>query len=250
MGAMKQLFQETLTVLDEAFSALEKAVPKPQRVDHGPGFTFRYEERSIYQAIVLKMARQISGLRAALLLLEHGYVQEQAALQRILFELDEDIFFLVMGITNDTITALHKRYLDAFFEEEFEDPNNPIASPQNREMIPRKKIRAYLARIADERNPSDQVELFKTLDKAYSGYVHAAAPHIMDMYGGNPRRFHLSGMLGTPRINEHADDLWNYFYRALLSITGAAKAFGDAQLVADLYKNIESFEKRSGQSPF
>ena len=75
------------------------------------------------------MATVISGLRAALLLLEHGYVQEQAALQRILDEINEDIIFLMLGSTIDKITPLHQRYLDAFFKEEFDNPDKPITSP-------------------------------------------------------------------------------------------------------------------------
>ena len=43
-------------------------------------------------------------------------------------------------------------------------------------------------------------------EPGYSGYVHAASPHIMEMYGGNPARFHVRGMHGTPRQDEHRDD--------------------------------------------
>ena len=57
---------------------------------------FRCVEQSIYQAIILKLARVVSGLHAALLLLEHGHIQEQAMFHRIHDELDEDILFLVL----------------------------------------------------------------------------------------------------------------------------------------------------------
>ncbi|NQV47437.1 MAG: hypothetical protein HQ504_06595 [Rhodospirillaceae bacterium] len=114
-------------------------------------------------------------------------------------------------------------------------------------MIPRKKIRAYLARMgAASKNPSREVEVSRTINKAYSGFIHAASPHIMDMYGGDPPKFHLFGMLGSPLIEEYAADLWNYFYRAQLSFIGAAKAFRDKDLVDLLYSHVESFEKASG----
>ena len=246
---MNRLFHQTLPILDIAFTTLERQLPPPQLVNRASGPTFRYIEQSVYQAIILKLVRVVSGLRAALLLLEHGFVQEQAVYHRVIDELNEDILFLVYGITNDEITPLHKRFLKAFYEEEFDESDNPLTSPQKRDMIPRKKIRAYLAKIEGAySNPSDTMEVLRTLSKAYSGFVHAASIHIMDMYGGNPRRFHLSGMLGTPRIKEYSDDLWNYYYRCLLSFVFAAKAFGDKKLVDYLEVYIKQYESISGTS--
>jgi hypothetical protein len=236
---MRILFRETLTQLDSAFEALEKNVPPPQIVQRKGGFVYRYVERSVQQAIILKLARVVSGLRAALLLLENGYVQEQAAMQRLIDELQEDIQFFVFALTIDEVTDLHVRFLDAFFEEEFNDDDDPLTSKQRRPMIPRRKIRAYLTSIeTPQLSRSDANNVSRTISKAYSGYVHAAAPHIMEMYGGKPRRFHLDGMLGTPRILEHANDLWNYFFRGLLAFRGAAYAFEDA----DLAKQLEIFQ--------
>lgn len=38
----------------------------------------------------------------------------------------------------------------------------------------------------------------------------------MEMYGGNPARFHMAGMLGTPRMLEWEDLLVTYVYRAIM----------------------------------
>jgi hypothetical protein len=67
----------------------------------------------------------------------------------------------------------------------------------------------------------------------------------MDMCGGTPPKFHLRGMLGTPRIADHVADAWNYFYRGLLCTCVIAKAFGDTDLVETLYKQIAKFEEQS-----
>lgn len=251
---MKQLFQETLEVLNTAFLKLERQVPKPIAKPWKDGFVARYEEQTIHQAIILKFARMISSLRAALLLLENGYVQEQGAMQRMLDELGEDIVFLSYAPINDDLTDLHLRFLDAFFQEEFEEHLSSIDAPQKRPMIPRTKIRSFIAEQdqALAKNAGQSLsahrgkQIFRTLHKAYSGYVHAAAPHIMELYGGNPPQFHLAGMLGTPRIAEHADDLWNYFYRGLIAAVMAANAFADEKCVNYIRSNLKSFENVSG----
>ena len=248
---MDQLFFETLRVLGAALEILEQRVPKPHRKPFKDSFVFRYEEKSVQQAIIQKLACVLSGLHAAKILLEQGFVQEQAALERMLDEFEEDIKFLVYALTVDKLTELHQDYLAAFYEEEFDNPVDPIGSTQNRPMVPRRKIRAYIARVEGrfeepELNPSRGIELSRTISKAYSGFVHAASPQIMDMYHGIPPRFHVSGMLGTPRIAEHREDLWNYFFRGILTFIFAAKAFGEEATVTSLFFYRDEFEKKSG----
>lgn len=244
---MDQLFQDTLRVMKATFEVLEKRVPKPQRKPFKDRFVFRYIEQSAHQAMIQKLARVVSGLHAAQILLEHGFVQEQAALQRTLGEFQEDIIFLVYGLTIDKLTDLHQQYLAAFYEEEFDSPEDPIGSTQKRPIVSRKKIQAYIARLEEKAlDPSSGVALSRTLSKTYSGFIHGASPHIMDMYVGNPPRFHVSGMLGTFRLELHRVDLWNYFYRGILAFAFAAKAFGDEALFASIFCYRDEFERRSG----
>ena len=245
---MHALFHEALTVMEKAFRHMERKVPPPKPVPYKDGFVFRYKEKSIEQALIQKLARVISGLHAASLLLDQGFVQEQGVLHRTLDELGEDILFLVAALTNDSITDLHKRFLRAFYEEEFDNLDDPVASTQKRDMVPRAKIRAYLARVFDAAgNPSRDISVSRTLSKAYSGFVHAASPHIMDMCGGAPPTFHLNGMLGTPRVAEHARDAWNYYYRGLIAVAAVANALGDRQLVDSLLSYKAQFERASGE---
>jgi hypothetical protein len=244
---MDSLFAQALSVMEKAFRRMEEQVPPPQAKPWKDGFVFRYSEQSIQQALVQKLARVISGLHAANLLLEHGFVQEQALLHRTLDEMHEDISFLSAALTNDTITDLHKQYLEAFYAEEFDKLEDPAGSTQSRNLVPRKKIRAYITRVLGTGlNPSRTLDVGETISKAYSGFIHAASPHIMDMCGGAPPRFFIAGMLGTPRVDEHRRDAWNYFYRSLLATTFVAKALGDKPLVDSLYTYIGDFERASG----
>ena len=243
---MRELFHQALTVMDNAFRRMEAQVPAPRPRPFADSFVFRYDEQTIEQALIQKLARVISGLRAADILLFHGHVQEQSVLHRTLDELNEDIMFLAAAITNGPVTDLHKRYLEAFWAEEFDVPDDPVASNQKRDTPPRKKIRAYVARLSGVgSNPSTHIDVSETISKTYSGFVHAASPHIMDMCSGDPAKFHLSGMRKTIRINESADDAWNYFYRSLLSVMAVAKAFGDKPLGDALYEYRAKFEQDS-----
>ena len=235
---------EMLELMDRTFRDFESGMPsRPRMVALSFGVTYRFLEKDIYQAMFLKLARVQSLVRAATVLLANGFVQEQGILQRAIDETNEDIMFLVYAVTNDKVTELHRKFLDAFWVEEIDESGTMMESRQNRPMIPRKKIQAYLARIEGVTiDPNRQQDSAKTIFKAYSGYVHGASPHLMDMYGGNPPHFHTKGMLGTPRIEEHADDLWNYAYRSFISHIAVAKALGSEKHATILSQHLKRFE--------
>lgn len=238
------LYDHALGQLDNAFRQLENMVPLPRKVPCSTSFVFRYKEKTLHQALVQKLARLISGLHAVRLLCDRGLLQEQAAMQRMLDEYHEDILFLANGIIYHEITPDHHRYLASFYQEQFDlVTGKPFLK---RDMLPRKKIRAYLTRHSD--NPSFEVEMYHTVHSTYSGYIHGSSPHIMDMYGGFPPRFLINGMVGTPRHDYHRYDLYNPFFRTLVSFVMTAKAFGDEELFQSLNAYRLEFDRLSGRN--
>lgn len=247
---MDELFARCLEQMESWFRQLEKQVPPPIKVPFLHHFVFRYKERTIEQALIQKLARVVTGLHSARILLNSGFLQEQIAIHRMLDESQQDITFLSLARFEDEITELHQRFLDAFYEEEFDVPEDPTASTQKRPSVPRKKIHAYIARKEAESgisNPSRGAEIMRTLSKAYSGYVHGASPQTMNLYGGFPPRFHISGMCGTPHELENRKDLWNYFYRGLLSFNEVALVFEDMKLAEAIHNYLTAFARAVGK---
>lgn len=239
------LFTEMLGVMDAAFRKFEAAVPKPIWVDEEK--RFRCKEQRIYQALIQKLARVQSALRASLLLLQNGYTMELGMLHRAIDETNEDIEFLVCAVTNDKITPLHERYLKAFWAEEFADTTKPGETHQSRDMVPRKNIRAYNARIlGDASEFSGTVHRGKVINKTFSGFVHGASPHILESFGGNPPHFHTHGLLGTPRMPEYTRSLWNYMYRGFQSHIFVARALGAEGIFEELQTHKRRFEALAG----
>ncbi|MBC1182455.1 hypothetical protein HF680_07300 [Brevundimonas sp. WCHBH090558] len=243
----RALFREAIDAMEAGFRNLELQVPKPRIIKKGEGVTLRYVEQTIHQAILLKLARQVSGLNACDVLLASGYVQEQGVIQRTLDELDEDILFLCFGAQDGTV-KLHRKYLKAFWQEEFEDGVAPIENTKGRYHIKRNEIREWLGRRLGTPDDAPEMKALRVVQQAYSGYVHAASPQIMDMCGGPQLRFHLRGLNGTPRIPEHIKDLWNYVYRGLLSANTVALVFGNADTAQKLRAMLTRFEELSGSS--
>lgn len=223
-------FEPILQELGNAFRRIETKVPQPILSDRG----FRYAERTIHQAIVQKLARLISGVHAVEVLLERGLFQEQGMMQRAVDEIEQDILFLSFAVINSDVTSLHKQYLEFFYLEEFADPDDVVGSRIPRGMVNRDKIRSYVHRNAvfDADDLPSANATAKTLTKAYSGYIHAASPHVMDMYF--PGGFDVSGA-AKRRYISHRLDARNVFYRAIAATAIVARAFGDEPLFAAIY---------------
>jgi hypothetical protein len=246
---MPHSFEQVLAILDDAFHELESRIVKPAFVRRGNFHVFRYETKSIKAAVIQKLARRQSGLHASLVLLRAGFVQEMGVIFRTLDEFDEDMDFLCIAIRNGIMTDLHKKYLASFYQEEFDKPDNPFLSEQKRPTISRQKIQAAITR-EDEKplNPSDSLRLYRMRGQANSGYVHGASIHILEMYGGDPQRYHLCGMCGTPRIEEMIAAYWDYMHRGIDVTALVAASLGEVQLALRLDALRECFRKASGKA--
>lgn len=239
--------EATFRNMDVALNELIDCVPQPREVMVNGDTAYRFVEQTTEQAIVLKLVRYVSGLRACQILLDRGFVQELGALQRVLTDIEEDVTFLSNSIIFHNPTDFHRRFLATFWQEEF-DVSNTRPKSIARDMVSRSKIRAY--NVTGHKlglDPSTTIEVVHTISSVYSGFVHAPACHIMDLYGGHPPSFHTNGMPGTSRQEEHDEDLWNQYYRGILLMAQTATAFGDQTLQDQLIAFARQFAASAGQ---
>ncbi len=217
---------------------MEAQVPAPVKVPYEDGFKVRYVEKTPQQALLQKFARQISGLHTLDLLLLNGFLQEQGVIQRTLSDIEEDIAFISLALSNGDWTDLHTRYLEDFWSD---DPKGGVKRDQ---------IRAYVNRVGGLPDPSSADANGRELFRAYSGYVHAASVNIVDMCAGDPMTYRLAGMLDSPLYPDHLDDAWNYYYRGLVSSVFIARAFEDEELRIERYNSVKGFEKQFAERLF
>jgi hypothetical protein len=245
-----QLQAEAVEAMTRALQHVERSLTPPQRVPYRNSFVFRYANKGIHEALVQKLARSISGLNAIAVLLNAGYVQEAGVLFRTLDEIQEDIFFLATANISAEKTDRHDQYLQAFYAEAIFSRSEGSLDISKPNLVPRKKIRAHTINMLGQGvNTSQALTAGESLGTAYSGYVHAASENIMDLYGGDPPHFYLTGMRGTSRIADCARDAGIHVYRGLMATIVVAKAFGDRPLVDELYKFLDAYESANGHNP-
>jgi hypothetical protein len=222
--SLVELLQETVFGLDECVQALSSSFPAPQRVKTGDHVNFRHAWQDDLLLSFLKAVKIASHNNACIVLLNAGFIQEVYALCRMIDEAGEDIQFMAAPLGESGPSDDQRRFIDEFFQEEFDKPDDPLASAQKRARVSRRSIHAAVSRIpAEGRNPSRTQALAQTLYKTFSGFIHGAYVHIMELFGGNPGRFHTRGMLGTPRMQECLHNHVNYVYRSLLAVEIVAR---------------------------
>jgi len=246
-----ELYERVTRKLEAAFVEIEARAPRPSPVEIKSMVAFRYDQPGLKAALIQRLARVISGLHAARILLAAGYAQEVGAIQRMIDEFDQDIWFLSYPILQDVRSDLHGRFLDEMFREDFPDPTNPtLESIPDSNPIPRKKIRAAIQNWSPiEKDPSSRILESKVVSNSYGGFVHGRSARIMEMYFGARPRFHLSGMKGSQAVDNHTKDLWNQVFRGCINAQLVALALRLPDIATALAKVRRDFELESGGQP-
>lgn len=247
MSSLQTVIQNTISELEQCVQTLGDYFELPTLVDYGGFPFFRHENLNDLLACYLKSVRIVSSLNATLSLLKKGFVQEIYVLCRCIDEFCEDIWFLSTPLGDNGPSKDQTRFIEEFFQEEFDHPDNPLTSTQKRDRVPRKKIHAAISRLDGQPlNPSDSKELQRTLQQTFSGYVHGAYAHIMELYGGSPPLYHTMGMKETPRLKECEQQLVSYVYRSIIAIRVVARRVEASSWDAKLNVIAENFVKETG----
>jgi hypothetical protein len=233
-------FDDALATLRTGFESIEAVAPKPKTRVRAGHYEVRYDEPTVELALFLKLARIISLLGALRIMVERGMIQEQGILKRAIDETDEDILFLSFGHQNG-MEDIHHQFLDAFWAEEFEDPTKPLKHTR-RESLPRRKIQAWNSRLRGIEDPSTAQSVDRLLQGVFSGYVHGASPHIMDLYDPVRQRFCLAGLPDSPVRDSYIVDSANYPYRALMAAVMVSRRLGLEEVADGLYAKVKEAE--------
>lgn len=241
-----------LSEMEEHFHSLHTVIEKPEYIKISNRNVFRYKNKTVNISMIQLMARIISGLSSANLLIENGLTQECNVLYRTLDEFQENITFLSKALLDNNITPLHQKYLDNFFEEEFDNVDSAFHSTQKRDLIPRDKIRAFIANIDENPvNPSDTQKNLETIDKFYSGFVHGTSTHIMDMYSDNPSKYLVRGLSEeSPSVTVAQRDFEEYLYRSIFSMLTIALSFNETEVYEKISSLRYEFESQTGRDDY
>ena len=241
------LYEEALTAGNEAialadlrFQELAQLLPPVTPVRVGVELQPRFAERLPEQAILLKVARQISVTSFILRAVESGNLHEQAILQRIADEAGEDVTFLAMGMRSG-LNKTHRKFLAGFWNEDFvDDGTGPkfTYTPQ----VPRKEIRQYIEKNCNSLGVEGRESAARTLYGVMSGYVHGSAGYALELFDKRNHRFRLTGAFDRAQQLPYLMNAVNYPYRAVMSVVHADHAICRGSANLNLWSGMKRYE--------
>lgn len=246
------LYEITLSEMKKNFNLLHSKIEEPEYIELGSRKVFRYKNKSANIAMIQYMARVISGLCSTKLLIENTFIQECNTLFRTIDEFNQNISFLGYSLIDNEITSLQQTFLDNFFQEEFDNPENAFLSTQKRGMVSRDKIRACISQRKENLvNASDTQKNYETIDKFYSGFVHGTSVSIIDMYSANPSQYHLNGLsYKAPSVDLAKQYFENRLYESILSLSFIALSFKENDIFEDIQSLRFEFEKETRRDDY
>lgn len=231
--------EKILGAMEHTHSVFAAKVPPPTKVPFGDGFAYRYVERTLEQVVIQKLARIITGLRSAHLLLTVGFLQEAAILQRGVDEAQEDTVFVVYGKICGPWTPTHDRFLENFWAE----------TPSQKGNLRRHEIRDYIATVESNLTGASHDEIVKPaihIYSMYSKYTHAASAHVMELFDGSPPQWQLRGNANSQLQRDHLYDIRNQYFRGATAYAFAALLFNDPFTFRQFMSLADSFMKATG----
>lgn len=188
---------------------------------------FRFLRPTWKHFCFLKAVRAVSGLSACLNLYQGGFAQEIVVILRTVLECTTHMEYVVAGLTGDKLATPQAEYIESYFADFKRNCSSDYAKPGVRQGEVHKAVGAQtdeFVRRSDKESKYagvNSAELMSNTYKNLSGYVHCRYPEVMDLYGGNPARFHLSGMRSTIKDDENIAFLETY----IVTVANALRFF-------------------------
>lgn len=114
-----------------------------------------------------------------------------------------------------------------------------LIESNKRNRVSRKNIHSSLASSSELANPHEAKLVYSTLETAYSGYVHGAYGHLMEMYGGPKFGFRANGLPNEAFRNSIERQFGDLVYIGLIILEMLSKTLDDG----DTNKSLLAYRK-------
>jgi hypothetical protein len=192
--------RRVLAKLDEWLNELAAPLVPLKEVPAGPpgggGFRWAFREETERALVIGKSVRMVSGIRAAFILVDLGFVTECGTILRTVSDFAAEIFSICEGIRSGKPTQDQKLFVEQYFRPIPEDPDEYDAQKRE-QFVTRDKVLAAHYRFAAEMkggtNPERVRKVLRYLAHMYDKYVHGAYITAMELYDGRTWRFMVGG---------------------------------------------------------
>jgi hypothetical protein len=229
----------TLDLLDRWFDELASPLVPLKRVsvklEHLTGFIYEFREPSERALLVGKAARVVSGIRAAMILADMGYIAECGALLRSVSDFSSEIICICDGIKANYRTRAHKDFVDQYFTKLPKNPDEHAESVKV-DWVRRDQLWAALYRWAVE-HKVDQSRLrlvMRYLGNMYDKFAHGHYITSSELYNPFTWKFMLRGHESEDKRDEYRRSVASKLHEALTALSSIADCDKNSRLVVEI----------------
>jgi hypothetical protein len=240
-------FPVTRSTMDE-FDGWVQRLATPllpaRRVPYGASFRWQFREEAAYVLLVAKSVRMVSGIRAAMLLADNGFVAESACLLRIVSDLATEIAAVAEGELRGEPTKAQKDFVAEFFAREPFDADAALQQ-EKRRYVSREELMKAHVRLANSAglDGEDLRDRMRAIVGLYDAYVHGAYTTAMDLYRGDRLAFMLRGHEDPARVHLHRVMVSSKLVELMHALDLVARVAGDRRLHSDILAALGRLEE-------
>ncbi|HEV7988635.1 MAG TPA: hypothetical protein VGP23_09130 [Candidatus Binataceae bacterium] len=159
----------------------------PQELNGLKGFRWDFKEKTERALMVGKAVRMASGIRAALILADLGYVTECGTILRTVSDFVTEVISVYEGCTRDDPTKAQKDFLEQYFGNTAQTPDEYDEKEDKDRWVARDKLIAAHVRWASEnkQEPERVRKVLRFLAHIYDKFVHGSRMSTMQLTMGS-----------------------------------------------------------------
>src|SRR5580700_4289718 len=220
--------------------------PLPLPIKRGPLeglFWWQFKENNERALPVGKAVRCVSGIRAASLLDENGYIEECGSILRTVSDFTYEILSISDAMATGNWAKEQLKFVEQYFAELSQTPEEYANAKRERWVTRHELLKAHYKRFAESGNgePEHVRRVLRFLSYGYDKFVHGAYITAMELYDGDAQRFMLSGCTYPEKIDEFKFSLASKFHEFLGSLASMAMDFNMRALAQEIALNDQRF---------
>jgi hypothetical protein len=238
------ILKNTIILLENSILEFEKKVGKPSFISDGTGRYYpRFLEPNSQHFQFLMAVKIVSTLNGILCLLKENYIQEAAALVRIVDECSAKICCIQEAHINQSLNAEQSNIIDGYFEYDLksvDDLKNKEKWWCNMDRVFASHAR-FLSKGTSNKDVAGIQDGCRTLYDAFTGYIHGFYSHIMELYNHHQESYNMKGVSDPFYLNPMYWTVASVVLRSLNVFAIIAAQLGLEDLRKRLIENRDIF---------
>jgi hypothetical protein len=231
--AKPPLGRSLIDQLDAWVNELAAPLVPPREVSDESGeIRLEFREHIPHAVMVGKSIRAVSGIRAALVLADRGYVAECAALLRMVSDFCTEVTAVGKALNRGgELPSAVQNFVDQYFVPKPRTPEQLAAAERTRYVSREELMKAELRLTGSAKVDGEQLRIVRRfLNMTYDAYVHGAYETTMELCDPSSGRFMMWGHVSPLKREEFVEAVFLKLHEVVVAIEFTAAVTANAKI--------------------